>query len=387
MCAGFATDWALNRWLGECPDEVCVYLFLSLSTLNFSLFHKKWDNYLANYAANLPNDASRAGKFKPFVSDSPWGRLFRSPSKKDTLFPLSPPSSHKLPRSNTSKDATGFMSDDDLTQDPIKHFLDRYNSQDDLTTQPAFLKKARSPKAKKIRTHKNLASGRKQPIKFGTDLSSDSSDDDSTPKNVRPWLRQKASMVSSSPTLVDGSLASPSHEYDLNAEFTKLKKGRVKAGGNRDTPDYSDYEEDLGSPRTRAGPRKEDEAGWSPGFMKRHTSSSANGSGSGSGVTTANESRNGIGAMPMGAVPATPSLIKALDRITAAQKDAFGPGSISPPHMASRATALPKGRLEGLPETDNLDSDDDDELERQEKTQRAPRWEEFWRDVKRKAET
>ncbi|KAJ3928656.1 MAG: hypothetical protein NXY57DRAFT_496239 [Lentinula lateritia] len=60
ILAGTVCDWAFWRKWGECPDE-------------------KWDSYLAEYAVNLPNDVKRAGSFKPF--ESVWERVFGS---KDT---------------------------------------------------------------------------------------------------------------------------------------------------------------------------------------------------------------------------------------------------------------------------------------------------------------
>lgn len=106
-----------------------------------------------------------------------------------------------------------------------------------------------------------------------------------------------------------------------------------------------------------------------------------------------------LGALP---VPATPSLIKALDRIAVAQKDVFGSMTHSP-HFLQYAVDTsgqqrhhPRSR-DGLPRVhDTPLSDDDDEgdhdLEstgmkmRVTKPQGRRRgWDEFWSDVKNKA--
>lgn len=174
---------------------------------------------------------------------------------------------------------------------------------------------------------------------------------------------------------------------DYELEVAKLKKGKVKAIGEG-VPEYSDYEEDIGSP-TRPIPRRgagEGDAEWSPGFMKRHSASFP-----GSGISG---SRSGStnGSAPLAAVPATPSLIKALDRISVAQQDAFGAGvgggrrgSPTQPWSAGAGAGrvYPPGKgktkVDGMLQVEGLDSDDEDEV------RRAPRWEEFWKDVREKA--
>lgn len=252
--------------------------------------------------------------------------------------------------------------------------------------------------SKKNRSNNGIPNtgGRKR-IKFGGDLSSDSSESESEIDKVRPWLKQKPSLTasSSSPTLVNGREPT---KIDYDLELAKLKKGRIKAGGDMEVLDYSDFEEDLGSPRGPGNYKEPERSGvaWSPGFMKRYSTGSTsigdglNGSGTGSGVSNPNV------ALPLGAVPATPSLIKALDRISAAQQDAFGVAARSmsplqmhtPPH-ASPAVSTVKGKqtFEGMPQDREMDDSDDEEVRRKERERRAPQWEEFWREVKAKADT
>lgn len=177
---------------------------------------------------------------------------------------------------------------------------------------------------------------------------SDSEDDllKSPPHPRRPWLQQKASIASTAPTLVgDAEPKTPSGKGDIDydKEIKKLAQKR-KGFGDGEVPEYSDYEDDISTKRDHS---ESTTANWSPGFIKKQQRSSTNGVSSvGSHTTDA----------PPGAVPATPSLIKALDRIAVAQKDAFS-------HPSS-----PSG-LPSLPEENR-----DDE-----------RWSSFWRDVNKKA--
>ncbi|KAG5652906.1 hypothetical protein H0H81_003167 [Sphagnurus paluster] len=357
----------------------------------------KWDNYLATYSASLPNDASRAGNFKPLPRHSLWGRLFGFPAhtgKDDILCPLSPPPA-KHTRSSMAKDPVAFMSDDEhIAQQPLSKY-------DDLPPSPTFLKKARSQNTKfrpmkKPKNFQSITSGRKQPIKFGENLSSDSSDSESDPNrgNARPWLKSKVSLGSSSPTLVDEPTRHPEDVLDI--ELGKLKKARQKAGdGVGGMPEYSDYEEDLGSPRTEVG-TQEGQVGWSPGFMKQSSSIAARGNSRSVDAILSTGGPHGVLPLPMGAVPATPSLIKALDRISAAQRDAFSaevvvstPTSSNDPssNHPSSYSRNQKGstHVEGLPKLQDHQTDGLHEVENTHN--RAPMWEQFWREVRHKAQS
>ncbi|KAJ7040825.1 hypothetical protein C8F04DRAFT_1082291 [Mycena alexandri] len=279
LAAGFACDWFLRRKFGECPDE-------------------KWDSYLANYAASLPNAADRAGTFTPFASA--WDRIFGSsqpPARgpKDILFP-------------------------DEEGDDVKH-----RESFEFTQSPAFLKKGRSvgPARFKARAGtKKRGAVKFQPVNGEDGLSSDD-DDDELPlsptgaKVQRPWLRQKMSVASTTPTLVDDASAK-GRDLDFDKEMQRVRgaKGR---NFDSEAPEYSDYEEDLTSLANKDLSRKDKE--WSPGFLKRHRDGANAVSSTGSQRTAVSSSNTK--AAPLGAVPATPSLIKALDRIAIAQKDAF----------------------------------------------------------------
>nr|GAT58856.1 predicted protein [Mycena chlorophos] len=277
LAFGMACDFMLRRKFGECPDE-------------------KWDSYLATYAANLPNAADRAGTFVPMKSF--WDRLLgSSPAVKpprDVLFP-----------------------EDDGDDVKIAPGRESYEFQQS----PAFLKKGRSVGHARFKAR--MAGKKRDGVKFKPvdGHSSDDEDEDDplnspplspTSKVPRPWLRQKMSMSSTTPTLVD-DVTSKGKDLDFDKEMKRVRK--AKKG---DAPDYSDFEEDV----TNVG-AKDDGGDWKPGFLKRHTSAAnSNGFSSTTSQRTAVTSSN-TKSPPLGAVPATPSLIKALDRIAVAQKDAF----------------------------------------------------------------
>ncbi|KAJ7254711.1 hypothetical protein B0H12DRAFT_553899 [Mycena haematopus] len=309
LCAGIVCDWFLRRRFGECPDE-------------------KWDSYLAHYASSLPNAADRAGIFTPAASF--WGRLFGSttPARgpKDVLFP-------------------------DEDGDDVKL---RNHESYEFQQSPAFLKKGRSVGHERFQAR--MAGKKRGAVKFRPvgegGLSSDEDEDDplspmSPTKAPRPWLRQKMSMASTT-TLVDNASAK-----DKDIDFNK-EMGRVHGAKKRNTdeaPEYSDFEEDLTSLATKDGKDKD----WSPGFLQRHRSG-VNAVSSTTSQRTAVTSSNPK-SPPLGAVPATPSLIKALDRIAVAQKNAF---SDTP--------------ADGMPDPGSPQEE-----------YKGARWGDFWRDVREKA--
>ncbi|KAG7445605.1 uncharacterized protein BT62DRAFT_166250 [Guyanagaster necrorhizus] len=326
LCTGMLSDWFMKRTFGECPDE-------------------KWDSYLADYATNLPNRADRAGVYQPFTSV--WDRIFGSTEKpvipKNLVFPDDDKTGSSLP-----------LKPDKSGQTPPEH------SSFDLHQSPGFLKKARLKNNNRARFHARMVECKRnrEAVKFRPldqlESGSDSEEDGLKAKPLtggRPWLKQSHSTTSTPPTLVgdsetDAKIRLPD-DIDYDKEIQKLgqlKRKNVTNGlGEGEVPDYSDHEEDL----TGVSQRKPD-AEWSPGFIKRYRSSKTLSSSRGTAVESPSP--------PTGAVPVTPSLIKALDRIAMAQKDAFGP----------------RGREE-LPwiEDENQNCGDG--------------WADFWRDVRNNA--
>ncbi|KAG6830129.1 hypothetical protein H0H87_009027 [Tephrocybe sp. NHM501043] len=363
---GIASDYGFNKWLGECPDE-------------------KWDHFLANYSANLPNSSDRAGSFRPFPIKSLWGRLLGtlgSREKRDSLFPLPPSTGHS--RNSIAKDPTDVFSDDEYDKDFAKPYLHSQDlPYDDLPASPILLRKARSQnvehKPHKARGFQKNPLTRKWPIKFGQDLSSDSSDDDSdAPQhiNIRPWLKKMASTNSSSPTLVDQSAR-------ISLEHEMVQKARPKPQGGRSTAVSSDYEEDIGGRRSDSSVTQKD-VGWRPGFLNRHSSLTKMNGISGGSLDGSHSSA------PIAAVPATPSLIKALDRISVAQRDAFGPPSaphalVSSLRPSDFAITTRVDGIPGLREVQGERSDAESDIEVGRREHLALGWDEFWKEVKHKA--
>jgi len=398
FAAGIAVDWALKRWIGECPDE-------------------KWDNYLAHYAANLPNRADRAGTFQPLTSF--WDRIFPSSSapstpfgypnhkkggSKDILFPNEvdlknhlplplPVTMHNMGPGKLSKKDSKSNEDQVLLQ-PIP-------------TRAETLKKSRQKGFAAWRKRGDrIVSGARKPVKFGADLSSDDDSDDdeentkknpsspSTPTmqykrpNGRPFaLGQQPpseSYSSSTPTLVEGrverarqerrkdskleALATLDYEKEIESVKDKLRPKGQKGGNADEEVDYSDYEEDLSALKGKADVTSGGEQ-WSPAFLKRHQSQS---------LSTTTPPLVAPGAVP---VPATPSLIRAIDRIAVAQRDAYGFPAVNTSHQSpSQATSIPKDARGDLDALVNMEAGAKKEKDR------APRWEEFWREVRQKAQ-
>jgi len=107
---------------------------------------------------------------------------------------------------------------------------------------------------------------------------------------------------------------------------------------------------------------------------------SASGGSSTSQRTAVNDARQLVGALtpasPGGAVPITPSLINALDRLAVAQQEAFGTlGPVRPGLPASHssepviASGLPKPQAATSPQREDT----------------VENWDAFWKDVRDKA--
>jgi len=224
-----------------------------------------------------------------------------------------------------------------------------------------------------------LSETRRKPVKFGAidGLSSGSDDlsdsefdfDELKAKAKAPWTLSSHS--SSTHTLVDGRIGkdsltdskSPDHDIDLDDKKLKIQKQHAFQNDPIDTLGYPDYEEDLstvhhGGDRlhnTVAAAHTEGQ-NWYPGFLRRHA------------ATVGGVDRSSSSAK---LVPATPSLIKAMYRIAVAQRDAFGPP--------------PRNVVSGLPDVNAAGSP---KCRREIKPggEKAARWEDFWREVRVKAQ-
>ena len=335
-------------------------------------------------------------------------------------------------------------------------------------------KRSKAAKSKKGFSWRTLGSlGRRKerkPLKFGGEMSSDSdlSDDEdlkgqakgrgdgtktstTTSKTVsplaehqqlasiptkvkRPPLRSNSNSNSgsSTPTLVDrplgrrGTIADQIndenprldalHKLDYDHEIMLLRRQRGVLAADDEDLDYSDYEERAHSQITHVpgemGERAAGGGGWSPAFLTKHLSQNS-------------RQRHGDVQIPPVSVPgpvpvpATPSLLKALDRVAVAQRAAYGiPTSPLSQHQSqgqSQSISSEVGKecwkKRALTSISNpttptavktADTYEDGEVGRgkstrpkrmsegrvdEDQAQRAPRWEEFWREVRVKAQT
>ncbi|EJD50551.1 hypothetical protein AURDEDRAFT_84291 [Auricularia subglabra TFB-10046 SS5] len=160
----------------------------------------------------------------------------------------------------------------------------------------------------RLRVNKRRAtSGGTTAVKFqplAQDLSSDSEEDELDKKYpLRPFAK-RASTSGSSVTAV-----------------SERARGKLPRGPDDDV-DYSDVEVPALKHR-----QSRDVPGWKPGFLSRaHT-----------------ETGDAAAPPPPGAVPATPSLIKALERVQQAQTSAYGSAPQTPQPGSPKSDAGPDG--------------------------------------------
>ncbi|KAI0643095.1 hypothetical protein C8Q79DRAFT_981567 [Trametes meyenii] len=330
LLLGIASDWLLKLKLGENPDQ-------------------KWDSYLAEYAATLPNAADRAGTFRPVRSF--WARHFghrgTDPISKDIVFPADADLKRPIPDSPLKLYKKQSLSGSHSSHDSARRF----------TPPQELLRKDRKPVLGKHRTREVIKFDPLDPYTL-----SDSEDEDDFKKVVPAFVR--------SPTRTD-SMATLTNEVP-----SPVKDGR--SSGNRwvKTDSLSDDEEDVTTGATREQTVSPDGEKWSPDFIRRHSQRDLAHRPSSAAFSQAASSSNGTGSSAtltpavFTPVPATPSLIKAVERVNAAQQEAFGG------HPARSTEGLPMGSpplgveepsrgRQGHPQGHN--------------------WDAFWRDVKAKA--
>ena len=299
---------------------------------------QKWDRYLAKYTENLPNDGMRAGSFTPFVSlyDRFLGRdHYFTPIVADPKCPAPPEdmfASEKSRDLHDPQDVTLYL--------------------DEIKVQPGLLRKKGSSRSKTVKPSRRV-------IKFqprDKEVLS-SSDEEDFALTRRPFVPRSLSSASSA-TLTNSRHANNSDPLNPpSRRFTGIL-------------DYSDYEEDLAVVGQKVTLR--DDPNWVPEFIRRHSVRSSNGAKDSSRTTdlrtpsppttltrSSGSPSFSLPPMPDGltSVPATPSLIRAVDRITAAytaQEAAFAqPSSLSPTTSSDQPPLKP--------------------------------WDSFWADVKAKA--
>lgn len=241
---------------------------------------QKWDSYLARYASRLPNNHDRAGSFRPVLSL--WQRLFQSPEPAPVIFP----------------------SDIDLKSAP--------------TLSPYANMKTKS--SKRVR----------KPVDVKFRPLGDYSDSDSGSDSDREWERKPVPLtypVLAKPWLKDERSSTPLSGATLYDSDDDIDKHKPSLKSILVPQNYSDTDgEDITTPHSTPLKRVKshrDEPGWKPDFLKRYSTSPQPSSQSA-------ESRQS----PAGAVPMTPSLIRAIDRIAVAQNEAYsGLPPLSPPPL------------------------------------------------------
>ncbi|PCH40314.1 hypothetical protein WOLCODRAFT_131346 [Wolfiporia cocos MD-104 SS10] len=313
LLIGAACDWLLGKKFGENPDEI-------------------WDQYLAEYAAGLPHAADRAGTFRPIRSF--WERHFGHDRSGNKDVDISSSSDASLKRPLSSPDAKKRRPlapavPDALSSDVPKSYLKKH-------------RKYRGGAFPGLRR-------KRDPIKFkplaADDVSSSEEGSDFDPKENLPPFRRPYHRTNSSATLV-------------TAKELASNPLKAKSGGARDAaaPEYSDYEDDVAYSSTE---KDRDGPNWSPAFLRRHSlSTKSDTTASRTAVehqspSTLTSSRTPLDSYTVSVmpVPATPSLIRAIDRVSAAQRAAYSPPS-------SSTVSLHAGGL---------------------------KWDSFWRDVRAKA--
>lgn len=208
---------------------------------------------------------------------------------------------------------------------------------------PPPLRKQTQPPLARLRGLRNAGGHghrKREVVKFGAVNPDDlSSDEDEDPLSIPPPLPGRRSSTHSSLTLTNGS-SSGSHRISVVKEGQEqMASARRTALRGKDdaAPEYSDFEEDVTNAHIEAREHR-DSLDWKPPFLARRPSNAAS------------------PVQPVGAVPMTPSLIRAVDRIAAAQAQAYGSSAGSDP------AATP-------------DMQGDSVLARKQ------RWEAFWGDV------
>jgi hypothetical protein len=301
--------------------------------IGLTVLMQEWDTYLTEYATSLPTSRDRAGLFRP-LSYNFWDRLFpwmhrsKPPVVSEYLFP--PDDKYTSPpHLSFDHRRTQSMTQSALTHDNSPNFS-RKQTQDPL---------ARLRGLGNARVH---GYRKREAVKFGAvnpdDLSSDEEDD---PLSTPPPLAHRTSTLSSL-TLTNGSNVDSWKTSPMKGAQERGVPARraVLLGQENDAPDYSDYEEDVTNAQTHTD---RNSPAWEPQIFARHGSDVAN------------------PASSVGAVPMTPSLIRAVDRIAAAQAQAYGTSSGPDTSTGGR------------------------EADTESVLVRKQRWERFWRDVTTKA--
>ncbi|KAG8707032.1 hypothetical protein FRC08_000737, partial [Ceratobasidium sp. 394] len=349
---GAACDWWLKRRVGENPDEA-------------------WDNVLGSYTSTFPPEAARTGTFTPIKST--WARLM------DKL--------HLGPSSTAAEKPLLFPPDSELARSTP-------TSRPGIKSPPVF------------RPHKP---GTFTPEPYYSDSDSDLGEGEKISR--RPMVERK---WTASTNFSDATLVNPRPERlrkyrGMGGAFERSHVSPILTSNLAGTRiEYGDRDAErspeLNMGRHRIEPSREDDKDWKPVFLKRSESlRSATAemvdSVESQDVTTARtvglQSPNYDysaptsplrGVMPLyatgnstpGLVPATPSLIYAMDRVSKAQKMAYASGASASTEWSSQRSGSDRTRFEGH-ETSGEGFPNAGERGEER------RWKGFWADVQHQA--
>lgn len=371
---GAACDWWLKRRVGEDPDEA-------------------WDKTLGAYAATFPPESSRTGMFtpaKPF-----WGRLadklhfpFPAPSaEKPLLFP----STSELSKSTTTVrpgvkpppvfrprvpgSFTTNLYDSDSDSDAGERETGRRKSLGErkwTTSTNHSDATLVSPRPEKVRKYRAVGGAFQQPILSPSPISG--------PVQYGDKDAERSPELNLGPHRIE-----PSREDDQAWKPLFLKRSESIKSTKAEVVDASlDESQDI----TSMG------AGARPGDRSPMSSSSATLNVSGSPSLDHSSARTplrrygeihapGPVSMPTpGLVPATPSLIQAMDRVTRAQRMAYAVGPGASQVSSYRTNSEPRQPTMPVPNTTEGDVQG---LPKTRERGEEHRWKGFWADVHQKA--
>ncbi|KAI9510258.1 hypothetical protein F5148DRAFT_1181046 [Russula earlei] len=213
-----------------------------------------------------------------------------------------------------------------------------------LDKSPHLMKQTQTPLAglRGLRSAGDHGYRKREAVKFGVMNPDDLSSDEDDPLSTPPRLPRRTSTLSSA-TLTNGSNTVSHGVSSMREDQEKVAPAKPAELRGKDdgAPECSDHEEDVTNARMQTGEPR-DSPGWRLQFLTRHDSKIV---------------------PPVGRVPMTPSLIHAVDRIAAAQAQAY---RSSPGSEWESSAATPDGQTESV-------------------LARKQRWEAFWRDVTAKA--
>jgi hypothetical protein len=170
-----------------------------------------------------------------------------------------------------------------------------------------------------------------------------------------------------------GATSGPSHSH--------AAKLPLHNAGPDPALEYSDLEEDLGRIATSSTLVDRNQLGWKPNFLRYPISSSRSCSSSTTAVaalSTARDSPLPPTCSPLASSPATPSLLKALDRVSQAYQ---GSQSSSRPGLPTSPSLNSSVGGDGLVRVVNIQGSSEGSAD----TPYTNRWDSFWKDVQLKA--